>query len=70
MTAQHRFLFIKDFVNNYGQIVIPKGTTGTLIFDESRIYLSCDRIVKEQGTAWLTIKFEYVKDCMSIKQLD
>ena len=69
MVKRYRFLFVKNFTNNHDQIIIPKGTSGTLMFDGSRARLSCDRVVKSQGTAWFIVQFEHIKNSIFIKEM-
>ena len=47
-------------------MIIPVGTTGFLTFENDKFHLVCDRIIKSQGTAFLTIRRDYVEHCMII----
>lgn len=66
----YKFLFIKDFKNNHGQIVIPKGTSGIFLLDGVKIHISCDTIIQEQGTGWLTLQFDDVKHCIITRPIN
>ena len=66
MISAKRFIFKEDFTDSYGDIIIPSGTTGTVTFDGSKVHISCEKIVKEQGTAWFTLRFEQVKHVLQI----
>lgn len=70
MVKRYRFLFAKNFINNHGQIVISKGTSGSLVFDDIKVHLFCDRIVKSQGTSCFTIKFDYLRDVVLIEGMN
>lgn len=63
----YRFIFIKDFKNLYGQVIIPKETSGTLVFDGCKVHISCDTIISEQGTAWFTVKYDDLKHCVMLE---
>ena len=70
MVAQYKFLFVRHYKNNHGQITIPRGTAGILSFEDCKVHLQCFRIIPQQGTSHLTVKFEYIKDCVILKDIE
>ena len=54
-------------MNNHGQVMIPRGTSGIMTFDECKAQLQCFRIIPNQGTNILRIKFDHIKPCIVMK---
>ena len=67
---RYKFLFVRDCMNNHGQVMIPRGTSGILTLDECKAHLQCFRIIPNQGTHILTIKFDHIKPCIVMKPLN
>jgi len=70
MAPRYKFLFVRDCMNNHGQVMIPRGTSGILTLDECKAHLQCFRIIPNQGTHILTIKFDHIKPCIVMKPLN
>ena len=43
--------------------------TISLSFDDFKVHLQCFRIIPQQGTHILTIKYDYIKPCVVLKEL-
>jgi hypothetical protein len=69
MVARYKFLFVRDYKNNHDQVTIPRGTSGILSFEDFKVHLQCFRIIPQQGTHILTIKYDYIKPCVVLKEL-
>lgn len=70
MFARYKFLFARHYKNNHGQITIPRGTAGILSFEDCKVHLQCFRIIPQQGTSYLTLKFDLIKDCVILKEIE
>jgi len=69
VNKQCTFIFFRNLRNNYNEIVIPEGMTGTLIFDDKKVHLNCDKIIVPYGTAWFTMSINDLHGCTIFENL-